>query len=60
MLILWSISNDLEIWLANHISIFINTESIVFKNKKFVSEISNNLPNNLLGPNVYKTLEICW
>ena len=25
-----------------------------------MSEISNNWPNDLLGTNVYKTLESCW
>ena len=29
----------------------------VFKNLKLLGEISNNLPNDLLGANVYKTLE---
>ena len=26
----------------------------------FLVEMFNNWPNNLLGTNVYKTLEICW
>ena len=26
---------------------------------KFLGEISNNYPHNLLGKNVYKTLECC-
>ena len=32
-----------------------NFELKVFKNIKFVDEISNNWPNNLLVANVYKT-----
>ena len=36
-----------------------NSESNVFKNIKFWGEISNNLPNDLLGTNVYETLEFC-
>ena len=37
-----------------------NYELNVFKGIKFVGEISNKLPNGLLGTNVYKTLESCW
>ena len=31
-----------------------------FQNIKFLGEISNNCPNNLLGKNAYKTVELCW
>ena len=31
-----------------------------FKNIKFLGEVSNDLPNDLLGTNEYKTLEFCW
>ena len=31
-----------------------------FKNIKFVDEVSNKLPNDLSGTNVYNTLEFCW
>ena len=39
-------------------SIYENSESNVFKNISFLGEISNNLPNDLLGTNVYK-LQFC-
>ena len=32
---------------------------IIFKNIKFVGEISSNLPNGLFGTNVNKTHESC-
>ena len=32
----------------------------VFKNMKLLCGISNNWRNNLLGTNVYYTLESCW
>ena len=60
MFILSSISGDLEFWSVNHTSIYENSELKVFKNIKFVGEISSNLLNNLLVTNVYKTLEFCW
>ena len=51
IVILSSISRGSEFWSANH------SESNVFKNIKFSGEMSNNWPNDLLGPNLYKTLE---
>ena len=60
MFILSSISSDLEFWSVNHTSIYENSELKVFKNIKFLGEISNHWPNNLLGTNVYKALESCW
>ena len=36
-----------------------NSESKVFRYIKVLYEISNNCPNDLLGTNVYKTLESC-
>ena len=60
MFILSSISSGLEFWLLNHTSIYENSESKVFKNIKFLGEISNKWPKDLLGINVYKTLEFCW
>ena len=41
----------------NHTSIYENSGSNVFKDIKFWGEISNNIPNDLLGTSVYKTLE---
>ena len=35
-----------------------NSESNVFKNTKFLGEISNNLPNNWLWTNVYKWISL--
>ena len=58
--ILSSISSSLEFWSENHTSIYENSEPKVFKNIKFVGQISNNWPKDLLGTNVYKTLEFCW
>ena len=60
MFILTSISNGLEFWSVNHTSIYENSESKLLKNVKFLGEISNNLPNNLLGTKVYKALKFCW
>ena len=37
-----------------------NSKLNVFTNIKFLGEISNNWPYDLLGTNVYKTLESCW
>ena len=37
-----------------------NFELNDFKKIKFVDEISNKVPNDLFGKNVYKTLESCW
>ena len=60
MFILSSISSGLEFWPVNRTSIYENSESKVLENIKFMGEISNNCPNDLLGTNVYKTLEFCW
>ena len=57
MFILSSISRGLGFWSVNHTSMYESSESKVFKNIKFLGEISNNWPNNLLGTNAYKTLE---
>ena len=60
MFILFSISRSLEFWLVSHTSMYENTELKVFKNIKLLGEIISNLPNNLLGINVCKTLESSW
>ena len=60
MLILSSISSGLEFWSVNHTSICENSESNFFKNITFSGEIFRNWPNDLLGTNVYKTLEFYW
>ena len=61
MFILSSICSSLEFWSGNHTSIHDNSRSNVFKNVKYLGKISNNnWPNDLLGANVYKTLETCW
>ena len=59
LLILSSVSNGLEFWSVGHTSIYENSELKVFRNIKFLSEIFNDQPNDLLGTNVYKTLESC-
>ena len=58
--ILLSISSGLEFWSVNHTSIYKNSESKVFENVKMLGGISNNWLSELLGTNVYKTLESCW
>ena len=60
MFILCFISRGLEFWSINYTSIYENSKLKVFKNVKFLGEISNIWPNVLLGANVCKTLESCW
>ena len=60
MFILPSISGGIEFWSVNHTSIYENSELHVFKNIKFLGEISNVGPNDLLGTNIYKTFEFYW
>ena len=59
ILVLSSISSGLEFWSVNQTSIYENSELKVLKIYIF-GEISSNWPNDLLGANVYKTLESCW
>ena len=58
--VLSSIYTGLEFWSVNNTLMYENSESKVFKNKKFLGEISNNWPKDFLRTNVYKTLEVCW
>ena len=58
MFILSSISSDLEFLSVNHTSISENSEIRVFKNLKFLGDIINNWPNDLLGIIVCKTLDL--
>ena len=60
MFILSSISRGLEFCSVNHTSIYGNSESKSFRNKKFSGEINNNWPNDVLVTNVHKTLGFCW
>ena len=60
MFILSSISRGLEFRSVNHTSIYENSELRAFWKIKFLGEISNYWPNELLWTSVYKTLEICW
>ena len=57
MFILSFIPSRLKHWSVKHNSIYENSESKVFKNITFLGEISNSWPNNLLGTNVWKTLD---
>ena len=57
MFILSSVSNSLEFWSVSHTSIYENCEIKVFKNIKYLEEISNNWLNDLFVTNVYKTLD---
>ena len=49
-----------KFWSVNHTLTSKNSELKVFKNTTFFGDISNNWPNDLLGKNLYKTLESCW
>ena len=60
MFILSFISSGLEFWSVNHSSTYENYELKDFQNVKFLGEISNNWPNDLLEVNINKTLEFCW
>ena len=60
MFILSSISSGLEFLSVNHTTIYKNSELNVLKNIKFLGEISYNWPHDLLGTNVYNTLEFSW
>ena len=60
MFILSFISRGLEFWSVNHTSIYENSDLKIFKNINFFGEISSNWPNDLLGRNVYKVLELYW
>ena len=57
--ILPSISRGLEFWSVSHTSICKNSESNIFKNKKFSDEIPNNWPKDILGTNLCKTFQFC-
>ena len=59
MFILCSISSNLEFWLVDHTSVNGNSGLEVYKNI-FLGKISNKWPKDLLGANLYKTLESCW
>ena len=56
MFILSSLSG-LELLSVNRTSISDNSRSNVFRSIKFLGEISNNWPNDLLGTNIYRALE---
>ena len=49
MLILSSVSIDLEFRSVNHTSKYKNSQLKVFKNIIFLGEISNNWPNNFVS-----------
>ena len=55
--ILSSISSGFEFWSVNHTLIYENSDLNIFENIIFFRELSSNWPNELLGINVYKTLE---
>ena len=60
MFILSFISSGLEFWSVKHTSIYENSKLNVFKNTKFLGAVSSNWPDDLLGTNIYKTLQSCW
>ena len=61
---LFSMSYRLLCSSVNHTLIHENFELFVFKNIKFIDEIWYNWPNDLLGTNLYKMLNLvdnhCW
>ena len=57
MIILSSIASGFEFSSVNHTSIYENYEIKVFKDIKFLKEISNIWPKDLLRANAYKPLE---
>ena len=58
--ILSSISSSWELWSVNLTLIHENSELKIFKNIKLLAKIWNNGTIDLLGTNLYKTLELCW
>ena len=54
------VSRDLEFWSVNRISMYKSYELNIFKNIRFASDVFDNWLSDLLGTNVYKTLEYCW
>ena len=60
MLMLSSIPKALEFRSVNCTSIYKDFDLNIFENMKSSGEISNNYPKDLLGTNVFKTLEFCW
>ena len=58
MFILSSISIGLEFWSENHTSIYENSALKVFKSIKVLGEIFNNWPNDLLGTNHTRLLNL--
>ena len=62
---MFSIFGGEELWSVNNTSIYESSElknlkKKVFKNINCFGEILSNWPNDLLGTNVYKTLESYW
>ena len=55
-----SISSGLERWLVNHALIHLVSELKVFKNIKFLGDLTNKLQNGLFETDVYKNLELRW
>ena len=60
MFVASSTSSTSEFWSVSHTSIQKNSELNVLRNIKFLSKKFNKWPNDLLGTNVYKTLESSW
>ena len=54
--VLSSICSGLEFRSVDHSSIYENTELKVFLKIKYLDEISNDWPNDLLGTNIYTRL----
>ena len=57
MFILSSISSGLVVWSVNHTLMYENSGSKVFKNIKFLDDISSNWPKDLLGTNVWNFVD---
>ena len=59
MFILFSISSGLEFWSVNLFLLYEISELKLCKNIKFLGEISNKWAKDLLGKNIYNTLDSC-
>ena len=57
MFVLSSISSGLEFWSVNQTPIYEKSEFKDFSKNKLLGEISDIWPNDLLGTNVYETLD---
>ena len=55
-----NIYSDLRFWSVDHALIYENSELKVFKNRIIFYDFYTNWPHDLLGANVYKSIESSW